>query len=180
MLKWYRFSKSQVCLVSGTGPLWQSGCLVFAWERIMDPRQSVSVHTDHPAVAFKSLYPLKYQSAIPDTAEASGFVEGHFFASAAHGVSLVFSPLSSPLEQAWRSSSSETVLALFQIRGGILLPNHRSFSCLDMPQCSGETFPNSCWKSSCQTKAAGYLTAYTDVPSLLLALCNTLSCVVWQ
>lgn len=142
-----------------------------AWERNTDRQQSLGVRTELCAIAFKS--------AIPETSEASGWVQGHFFASTAHGESLVFSPLSSPLEQDWRSLS-ETVPGLFQIGGGILLPNHQSFSCLDMPQCSGETFPNSCWKSSCRTKAAGSLKAYTDVPALLLALCNALSCVVWH
>lgn len=180
MLKWYRFPRSQVWLVSGTRLLWQSGSLVVCLGEECGPTPKSQSTPRSCCCHIQALVLLEASVSNPRNFWSCWFCLGtllyQHFSWCKSGV-FTFE-LSSGVRLAlftWSYSSSSK-------SGGILLPNHQSFSCLDMPQCSGETFPNSSWKSSCQTKAAGYLKAYTNVlqPFLLLALCNTLSCVVWQ
>lgn len=55
----------------------------------MDPQQSLGCTHRSPCYRIQALIHLE-ASAIPETSEANGFVEGHFFASTAHGVKVLY------------------------------------------------------------------------------------------
>lgn len=102
MLKYYRYSKSQSWLVSGTGLLAQRCCLLLCGEEEREPPAKSQVYIHITAIAFKPLYILEYQQSQkllrPLVLFKNTSLPALFMV-----LSHVFSPLRSPMEQAFAS-----------------------------------------------------------------------------
>lgn len=127
--EWCGFPRPLTQLVSGGGPRWWSGCWApcKGGECRSPAKYAQLILMLHSGPWTHGTLSHQSQELLQQV-----FVFRHSSLPVLLMAQLLFSSPPSSLEEAW-CSASEAVPARFHIGGGILLPNHCSASCLDMP-----------------------------------------------